>query len=212
MQNCMSQLASGGILADEMGLGKTVQIAVALTSSPPDLPSCIVVPKSLLMNWKKEVEAFIPSDLVSLFLYVPTTRQTDLLTDLQREIEDAKKEKKHCFVLTSYSYLRNQFSRNSPFFNIHFQCCVLDEGHFIHNSDSQVHHAACVLQSNHRIVLSGTPIQNYLDDVFGIFDFIAPHFFTSYDSFYERYIRPIMLSYRSKQRAVLMTGRSKGHI
>lgn len=199
----MSQLASGGILADEMGLGKTVQIIVALMSSSPDLPSCIVVPKSLVMNWKKEIEAFIPSDLVSLFMYIPTTAKTDLLA----ELEDAKKRNKHCFVLTSYSYLRNQFSKNASFFKLHFHCCVLDEGHFIHNAGSQVHQAVCAVQSNHRIVLSGTPIQNYLDDVFGIFDFIAPHFFSSYDSFYERYIRPIMLSYRNKQRDVLMTGR-----
>lgn len=203
----MTQLASGGILADEMGLGKTVQIAAALVSSLCDLPNCIVVPKSLLMNWKKEINLFIPSEYVNLVVFIPTAQTLDnCIYELQNVIAESKDTKKCCIVLTTYSSIRNQFSRQSPFFQTHFHCCVLDEGHFIRNSTSQLHQAVCAIRSNHRIVLSGTPIQNYLDDIIGIFDFIAPHFFSSYNDFYERYIRPIMLSYRKKQRPILMKG------
>lgn len=207
LQNCLTQLSSGGILADEMGLGKTVQVIVSLMCSQKDLPNCVIVPKSLLMNWKKEIELFIPPDLISVFLFVPTaSTQNSLLQQLSKVIELAGKQKKCCIVLTAYSTVRNQFKQNSSFFSFRFHSCVLDEGHFIRNTASQLHEAVCSVQCNHRIVLSGTPIQNYLDDIYGIFNFIAPCFFVSYDDFYETYIRPIMLSYRSKQRDVLIKG------
>ena len=207
LQNCMTQLTSGGILADEMGLGKTVQVVVALLCSSNPLPSIIVVPKSLLLNWKKEIELFIPSSIYSLFLFTPTTSTQDsIMNDLHQTIKNAKQKKQCCIILTTYSIIRNQFNRPNSIFSLHFHCCILDEGHFIRNIFSKLHEAVCSLQSNHRIVLSGTPIQNYLDDIVGIFDFIAPHFFSSYDFFYDYYIRPIMLSYRSKQRNVLITG------
>ena len=93
LQNCMTQLTSGGILADEMGLGKTVQVVVALLCSSNPLPSIIVVPKSLLLNWKKEIELFIPSFIYSLFLFTPTTSTQDsVMNDLHQTIEKAKQK------------------------------------------------------------------------------------------------------------------------
>lgn len=62
------------------------------------------------------------------------------------------------------------------------------------------------MKANHRIVLTGTPVQNCLDDIFGIFEFVAPGFFSSYDAFFDYYVRPICQGYRSKKREAVVQG------
>ena len=105
-------------------------------------------------------------------------------------------------VITSYPIIRNELTKNRSLLSIHFSCCVLDEGHFIRNHTSQLHQALCKAQANHRIVLSGTPIQNCLEDIYAIFQFIAPSYFGEYDHFYDYYIKPIAQAYHRKNRTL----------
>lgn len=72
LRNCMVGISSGGILGDEMGLGKTIQAAIAVLCCDENYPSLVVTPKSLLLNWKVEIQKFIPADFVSIILYFST--------------------------------------------------------------------------------------------------------------------------------------------
>lgn len=76
LQNCLSGIASGGLLCDEMGLGKTAQTAVALACLPENTSSCVVCPKSLVLNWVHEIQKFVPDDrlhVVPCLLLLPFT-------------------------------------------------------------------------------------------------------------------------------------------
>ena len=123
-------------------------------------------------------------------------------------LEQAQKAKQRVVLLISYPTLRTAWSNRSALFSVRFNACVLDEGHFIRNHTSLLHHAVCAVRANHRLVLSGTPVQNCLDDVFGVFAFIVPSYFPDYDRFFEHFVRPITRSFGSENREVLMTGAS----
>lgn len=112
-------------------------------------------------------------------------------------------------VILSYPTLRSELNKHNSLLLEPWEVCVLDEGHLIRNSESQLAIAARSVQANHRLVLSGTPVQNCLYDVFGMFEFIAPYFFDDYDSFFEYYIRPICQSYRSHNRDVIVKGNER---
>lgn len=102
--------------------------------------------------------------------------------------------------MLSYPTVRNELNRKDSIFSIHFSCCILDEGHFIRNHQSKLHLAICKINANHRIVLTGTPVQNYLEDIFGIFEFIAPGYFGDYNHFYDEYVKPIARCYHKRNR------------
>lgn len=121
-------------------------------------------------------------------------------------LEQAQKAKQRVVLLISYPTLRTAWSNRSALFSVRFNACVLDEGHFIRNHTSLLHQAVCAVRANHRLVLSGTPVQNCLDDVFGVFAFIVPSYFPDYDRFFEHFVRPITRSFGSENREVLMTG------
>ena len=70
LRNCMTGISSGGILGDEMGLGKTVQAAVAVACCEEPLPSIVVTPKSLLLNWEAEIRKFIPANIMDVIVYL----------------------------------------------------------------------------------------------------------------------------------------------
>lgn len=152
----------GGCLADDMGLGKTVQMLALLQERKRQrekhLPSLIVVPKSLIFNWTQEIERFTP-DLTSLD-YTGINR-ADLRDEFQR----------HDVILTTYGTLR----RDIVVLKDHqFDYAVLDEAQTIKNSGSQVAKAARLIQAQHRVALSGTPIENHLGDLWSIFEFLNP--------------------------------------
>ena len=69
LRNCLAGISSGGILGDEMGLGKTIQAVIAVLCCDEGLPSLIITPKSLLLNWKAEILKFVPSDSVDIIVY-----------------------------------------------------------------------------------------------------------------------------------------------
>lgn len=153
----------GGCLADDMGLGKTIQMLAFLEArrkkSKKRIPSLVVVPKSLLFNWKQECEKFTP-DLKSLeYAGLDRAKLRDDFT-------------KYDLILTTYGTLRRDVLALKE---IPFDYIILDEAQAIKNSSSQVAKASRLLQANHRIGLSGTPIENHLGDLCSIFEFLNPN-------------------------------------
>lgn len=152
----------GGCLADDMGLGKTVQMLAVLQerirNRKEKLPSLIVVPKSLLFNWEHEIRRFTPH--LTWLEYSGPERAS-----LRDQFA------KHDLILTTYGTMRRDAAALKDY---SFDYIVLDEAQTIKNASSQVAKASRVLQSQHRIALSGTPIENHLGDLWSIFEFLNP--------------------------------------
>lgn len=152
----------GGCLADDMGLGKTVQLLALLedrfTRRKKRIPTLVVVPKSLLFNWSMECHRFTPN--LKIMEYAGIDRVA-----LRERIS------KHDIVLTTYGMMRRDILYLK---DLVFDYVVLDEAQIIKNANSQVAKAARLLQAQHRLALSGTPIENHLGDLWSIFEFLNP--------------------------------------
>ncbi len=148
----------GGLLADEMGLGKTVQVLAFFSLLSFQRPCLIVVPTSLLFNWEREIEKFLPS--FSVYSHYGKDR-------LQHK--EALEQKQ--IILTSYALLRLDAEMLEK---IDYQAVILDEGQAIKNPDSQIAGCCFRLQSHIRLVITGTPVENRLEDLWSIFHFLQP--------------------------------------
>jgi superfamily II DNA or RNA helicase len=152
----------GGCLADDMGLGKTVQFLALLVDRQQNRkkkqPSLVVVPKSLIFNWHQESTRFAPG--LKVLEYAGSDR-------------GALRQKfgKYDLILTTYGTVRRDALELK---DIPFDYVVLDEAQTIKNAGSQVAKASRLLQANHRLALSGTPIENHLGDLWSIFEFLNP--------------------------------------
>jgi SNF2 family DNA or RNA helicase len=157
----------GAMLADDMGLGKTLQMICALRGK-----SLIVAPTSVIFNWAAEIAKFRPG--LKVCLYYGAQRSIDETADV---------------VLTSYGVLRidQEFLRAQSWDSI-----VLDEAQTIKNPDSQVTRAAHSLSAPFKATLSGTPVENRLDDLWSQFAFINPGLLGTRNEFYEKYARLIV--------------------
>lgn len=167
-----------GILADDMGLGKTLQALVAVQQARNkhgQFPSIIVCPTTLVRNWQNEIRRFTPD------LNVVDLTGTDRYDNYQK-IKEAD------IVITSYAILRRDINAIKDY---PFRFAILDESQNIKNMTSQTALAAKMLQSQHRIALSGTPIENRLSELWSVFDFLMPGFLEDFDDFRRRYIQPI---------------------
>ena len=167
-----------GILADDMGLGKTLQTLVLLQKAKNEddrMPSLIVCPTSVIYNWQKECEKFTP-ELKVLNLTGPDRH------GLLKKIGDSD------LVITSYALLRRDVNilRQFP-----LRYAILDESQNIKNDASQTAQASKQLNAQHRLALSGTPIENRLTEVWSAFDFLMPGFLLDRDEFRYRYATPI---------------------
>jgi superfamily II DNA or RNA helicase len=147
----------GGCLADDMGLGKTVQVLAHLASKRKGT-TLIVVPKSLIFNWKQEAARFAPKLKVLDH------------TGLDRG-KDAAAFATHDIVLTTYGTLRRDAALIADH---HFDTCVLDESQAAKNSTTDTAKAVKLIQADHRLALSGTPIENHLGELWTLFDFLNP--------------------------------------
>lgn len=163
----LQKLELGALLADDMGLGKTVQAIAALTARG----NLVVAPTSVLPNWKRELQRFRPN--LTVTTYHGPQRKWDASADV---------------VLTSYGLIR---SEEEQFAAIPWQTIVLDEAQTIKNPESKVAQAAQRLQGTFRIALSGTPVENRLDDLWSQFAFINPGLLGGRKDFRERFSRPI---------------------
>jgi superfamily II DNA or RNA helicase len=169
----LSRNGLGGILADEMGLGKTLQTLAFLR--PLKGPSLVVCPSSLIFNWAREAEKFVP-ELKVLRIEGPARGA------LFRRIPESN------IVLTSYPILRRDISQ---FRSVEFTSVILDEATHIKNPDTQNAQAAITLRGRHRFVLTGTPVENSVRDIWSILYFTLPGYLGTREDFRERYELPI---------------------
>jgi superfamily II DNA or RNA helicase len=164
----------GALLADEMGLGKTVQ-ALALIEALPGT-TLVVCPSSLVWNWKREAAHFLP--------HLPVLS----LDGPDRESRFAEVSA-HRLVITSYALLRRDIERYK---GVTFSAVVLDEAQHIKNPDSQHARAACAVAAQSRFVLTGTPVENSLRDLWSLFEFLLPGYLGSRKDFKDRYETPLL--------------------
>ena len=159
----LRRFSFGGCLADDMGVGKTAQV-LALLETRRELraagekigPSLVVVPKSLVFNWKEEAARFTPQ-----------LRVLDHV-GLERHGEDFTG---YDVVLTTYGTLRRDILRLKAF---EFDYLVLDESQVIKNANTQAAKAVRLLHGQYRLALSGTPVENHLGELWSLFEFLNP--------------------------------------
>lgn len=166
-----------GILADDMGLGKTLQAICALTQHMRHKKgtTLIVCPTSLLYNWKEEFGKFNPTLSVMVVDGVPSNRKRLIEQVAQFDI-----------LITSYTLLQKDIELYRA---IPFSYVILDEAQHIKNRGTRNARSVKMVQAEHRLILSGTPIENSLDELWSLFDFLMPGFLGSYDRFIEKYVR-----------------------
>ncbi|MEW8957291.1 SNF2-related protein, partial [Clostridium sp.] len=169
----LSDLGFGGILADDMGLGKTVQ-TIAFLTSEKDKKSLIIVPTSLIYNWKEEIERFSP-DLRVQIIHGSNGSENN--------IEKILKE--YDIILTTYGTLRNNIE---IYKDIKFNYCIIDEAQNIKNSMAITSRTVKEIDSEIRFALTGTPMENNLIELWSIFDFIMPGYLYSKDAFEKKFI------------------------
>ena len=188
-----------GILCDDMGLGKTLQTLCIVasdhhlralefektgSSEVRRLPSLIVCPPTLSGHWQQEIQTYAP--FLSCLAYVgPSSDRVKLRGQLG----------KTDVVVTSYDVCRNDVDVLEPF---SWNYCVLDEGHLIKNPRAKTTMAVKRIISNHRLILSGTPIQNNVLELWSLFDFLMPGFLGTEKVFLDRFAKPIAASRFSK--------------
>lgn len=160
----LSKLGLGGILADEMGLGKTVQ-TIAFIVSELEKISLIIVPTSLLYNWKAEINKFAP------ILKVGIAHGTSFNYENIHEYD---------VLLTTYGTLRNNIEK---FKDVKFDYCIIDEAQNIKNPSAQITNSVKKINAKIKFALTGTPIENNLSELWSIFDFIMPGYLYSKEVF-----------------------------
>ncbi|KAG2740268.1 hypothetical protein P692DRAFT_201857780 [Suillus brevipes Sb2] len=182
-----------GILCDDMGLGKTLQSICILagkhaerakkyedTESPDavHLPSLIVCPPTLTGHWYYEILKY--SENLQPILYTGNSKERARLLP---------KLSKKDVVITSYEVVRNDIASLEDYSWLY---CILDEGHVIKNAKTKLTKAVKAINAQHRLILSGTPIQNNVLELWSLFDFLMPGFLGTETSFNERFSKPIL--------------------
>lgn len=188
-----------GVLCDDMGLGKTLQTLCIVASDhhmraeeyaktqAPDqrpLPSLIVCPPTLSGHWQQEIKQYAPFLKCVAYVGNPAERSSR-----RGQLQTAD------VVITSYDVCRND---NDVLMPISWNYCVLDEGHLIKNPKAKITQAVKKLTSNHRLILSGTPIQNNVLELWSLFDFLMPGFLGTEKVFLDRFAKPIAASRNAK--------------
>jgi hypothetical protein len=172
----LSRHKLGGILADDMGLGKTLQTLVWLAwlkaNSRQHRPALVICPASVVHNWRREANRFIPGMTV-LILESGSARH-----NLRRQIPQ------HDLIVTNYALLRRDLEALQKF---SFNVIILDEAQFIKNPDAQITQSVKQLQADQHVALTGTPLENRLLDLWSIVDFVQPGYLGTQQKFREKY-------------------------
>lgn len=167
----------GGCLADDMGLGKTIQtisiLAYTYLYKKLTKPSLIIMPKSLVFNWENEIKRFCKN--LTVGVYYGNNRDFD-------EVKDKN------IILTTYGTVRNDVKLLTK---KKFEMVILDESQNIKNITSQITKAVMLLNSEKRLALSGTPVENNLGELYSLFRFLNPQMFGGIEDFNNYYANPI---------------------
>lgn len=179
----------GGCLADDMGLGKTVQAIAYLayckehpsSQIPADFtngPALIICPTSLVANWRQEFSNFAPD--LSVYIHHGTGRLHGAALHDRLIASDV--------MVTSYNLFTKESEQLKPIF---WQSVILDEAQAIKNPQAQKTRALRKISCAHRLVLTGTPIENHLEELWSIIEFLNPGYLGSLERFRRRFIQPI---------------------
>ncbi|KAF7321603.1 SNF2 family DNA-dependent ATPase [Mycena kentingensis (nom. inval.)] len=170
------------ILADEMGLGKTIQVIsffAHLKAQGRKGPHLVVVPSSTLENWCREFQRFVPSISVQTYY-----ANKDERPELRQTLNDTMRSKSSTdegweVLITTYNLAQGDDRDRKFFRKIDWDCCVYDEGHVLKNFASQRYQALMQYGSHWRLLLTGTPLQNNLQELVSLLNFILPDLFSS---------------------------------
>jgi SNF2 family DNA or RNA helicase len=172
----------GACLADDMGLGKTIQFIAFLLhlkeQNSIENPTLLVCPTSVLGNWEREVKKFAPT--LKVLQYHGDKRPKG------KAFTDAVK--KHDLLITSYSLVHRDIKE---FQSVSWQNIVLDEAQNVKNADAKQSQAVRQLEANFRIALTGTPVENRLQELWSILDFLNPGYLGNKQFFQRRFAMPI---------------------
>lgn len=195
----VTRLASYADTYADMGLGKSLQTICIIASKHHErrllmdttgssnaqaLPSLIICPPTLIGHWYHEILKF--AENLKPFKYFGSSKDRE---SLRRQLS------RHDVIITSYEVIRADIDVLK---RIPFLYCVLDEGHIIKNGKSKLSIAIKTLRSNHRIILSGTPIQNNVLELWNLFDFLMPGFLGSEKQFNDKFSKPILANREGK--------------
>ena len=176
--NWLAQLAHwkvGACLADDMGLGKTVQALAAILLHAGDGPTLVVAPLSVMANWQEECQRFAPT--LNPIVFGPGDRQ-NFLDDLAP----------FDLVISSYGLLPVEAKKLA---GVDWQTIVLDEAQAIKNMKTKRSKAAMQLNSRFRMITTGTPVENHLDELWTLFNFLNPGLLGSFSHFKDSFAIPI---------------------
>ena len=175
----LAAIGMGGVLADDMGLGKTLQTLCwikyrkdMLEAEGGTRPFLVICPASVLHNWRRETEKFVP-ELKVLLLESGEERH-----ELRKEIPE------HDITITNYSIMRRDSDELQKF---RFDAVILDEAQYIKNPSAQVTRSVKKLRAEHRLALTGTPLENRLLDLWSLVDFVQPGYLGTQTRFSELY-------------------------
>ncbi len=179
----LREIGLGGCLADDMGLGKTLQTLSLISKIKEDClknnetypPSVIIMPASLIHNWANEIKKFAPELTFLKYTGIDRKEMTDMIprTDI---------------ILTTYGTMRNDIDEFKEYY---FHYVILDESQNIKNPNSKIAKTVRQLQSDNKLVLTGTPIENSLTDLWSQMHFINPGLLGNYKFFKQQYAVPI---------------------
>lgn len=170
----LTSWGAGACLADDMGLGKTLQGIALMLHRQSEGPSLVVAPKSLVLNWENELHKFAPS-------LNPIN-----LNKAKNKREDIEKAKAGVIVITTYGVLVTQ---KDYLCSKKWNVICLDEAHAIKNRMTRTSRAAMSLDGQARVILTGTPLQNHLGEMWNLFQFINPGMLGPWQQFVDKYIK-----------------------
>ena len=175
----LSTFGFHGILADDMGLGKTLQVIALLESlEKQEKQSIVICPASLLFNWEEELKKF-DSTLSYICIH---GKKSDRVSALEHN-------KDKDLIITTYDYLRSDIL---DYKDHDFNFIIIDEAQYIKNQKTQTAKAVKGLKGDHRLALTGTPIENSLAELWSIFDFLMPGYLYTYPYFRTHFEVPIV--------------------
>lgn len=204
-----------GILCDDMGLGKTLQSICILSGDHYErqkhsldqtqfedddqkfTPSIIICPTTLTNHWHHEIERFVDKKCLRPFIYCGSVSERE---NLRRVFFNKNKDPNTRFniFIISYDIIRHDIQY---LFNQKWNYCILDEGHLIKSSKTKLSKAIKQIRASHRLILTGTPIQNNVTELWCLFDFLLPGYLGTEKQFhlkYARYIAPQSASFQNK--------------
>ncbi len=177
---------AGVCLADDMGLGKTVQTIACLLAHANHGAQMVVAPASVVSNWYRELARFAPSLNLTMLNELAMENRAEAINHLG----------KGDILVATYGLL---VSESEILTSRDWVSVCLDEAHTIKNRDTKTSAAAMKLKANNRIILTGTPIQNHLGELWNLIQFINPGMLGSYEHFTERFITPIVAGEQNVQ-------------